>query len=149
MATVAERLHEGDSEWFLDEDPVNHLVADLAAVGEGSAIRMFVGEGRPGLYNHPDFLWAARSAKQDRRVMIRIITGPLIITDESGFNGLLRLVEDRLVDEIYPLPERGEISPFRVIEDLDGGLLFCKELPVDDPLSPTPRYFLNLDLLSP
>lgn len=120
---------------------VKALVDDIKAVKKGGIIRIFCAEGSPLFYNDPQFLEAAKFAKHTQRAIIRVITGPVLLVDENGKNGLLHLKKKGIIDRLYHRPTRCWTAHFRVVET-DEGYRLCKEVP--HPPLPNEAHIANI-----
>ncbi|MBI3103615.1 hypothetical protein HYZ05_01615 [Candidatus Daviesbacteria bacterium] len=121
MASSSERevTHPG-GEWVPVEKPVESLEQDLLAVRPGGTIRIFCGEADPLVYNDDRFLEAAKRAKKSGATLW-VITGPILLVDSAGRNGLLELAspEQDVVQKLYHRAARGSIPHFRIVDTID------------------------------
>jgi hypothetical protein len=121
------------------------LVDDLLAVRKGGTIRIFCAEATPSFYNREEFLTAARKVKEMENASIHVITGPIVVTDDKGFNGILHLAKKGIIDRLYHRSVRSHTAHFRVVET-DNGYRFHPELP--HPALDRKRHVANIGSLS-
>jgi len=127
MRSVEYRHYKRDPEWRHVTDPLEDLISDLLAVRKGGKIRIWSGEGNPAVYNDPRFRTAAEAAKSLREAEIVVITGPLLVVDNEGRNGLLELGREGIIT-LYHRLARGATAHFRVTEG-DEGYRYYTEYP--------------------
>lgn len=130
---------------FCNGNGVKALVDDIKAVKKGGIIRIFCAEGNPNFYNNREFLSAAKFAKHTQGASIHVITGPILLVDDNGNNGLLHLEKKRIIDRLYHRSVRSDTAHFRVVET-DNGYRFYPELP--HPPLDGERHVANIGSLS-
>lgn len=109
---------------LLAPDRAGMLAANMRAVSKHGVVRDYCGIAHPRTYNDYRFLDAARDAKDRQQALIRFITSSVVIVEENGFNGVLGLLEEGVIDKIHYLPERSVIPPFQVVDTEQGHLLY-------------------------
>jgi hypothetical protein len=118
MSTI-EREKTQTIEWLPVEKPLKSLVDDIRAVRKEGTIRIFCGEAHIAVYNEPGFLQAATYAKTTQKAKLWVITGPIMLIDEDGQNGVLLLKKRGIIDKLYHRAARGSTPHFRLVETED------------------------------
>lgn len=142
MAAKAEVL-----EWNVIPDRAGVLADNLRAVRPRGTIRIECGIAHPAIYNDPRVIEAFKEAKAKKDASIRVSTGPLLVTDENGVNGLVVLKEIDVLDKLYHRPDCG-ISPSEYTVETDVGYRYYKEDMRLRSIPITKRRALNLQGLS-
>lgn len=107
--------NERAPEWIPVERAVDALVEDIEAVADGGVVRIFCGEAGPDVYNQETFLKAVRDVTRCRAAKVFVVTGPLLLINDEGRNGLLSLHHEGSI-ELYHRLARGSAPHFRVVE---------------------------------
>lgn len=94
---------------------IDEFVEDMGTVCEGGVIRVLTGEATP--FNDKRVTDALRAAKAKPGALIRIITGPIVLLNKEGSNGLMDLPDrDTIIDELRHRPVRAHSEHFRVVQ---------------------------------
>lgn len=116
-----------EPEWLPVSDPVGRLTNDLLAVRPGGAVFVLCGEAHPDVYNDDRVLETMRYIARTSGAEIQVSTGPLLLVDQCGGNGLLQLAADGVIRRLYHRPNRGHVFHFRLVETVDGAYRFYRE----------------------
>lgn len=131
------------SEWVPVARPIESLVEDLDAVRPGGIIRIFCGEANPTVYNDHHFLTSVRHVTQDRGARLHVITGPVILVDSYGMNGLILLKEEGVIERLAHRRARYAAGHFRVVET-ERTYRYYAECPHDPLLAVEQRHCADL-----
>ena len=127
---------------------IQALIEDLAAARAEGTVRIFCGEAEPAIYNDEGVRAAVEAAVRERGVTLRVLTGPILLIDDHGVNGLLEWAASGLIRQLCHRPERGFTAQFRVVET-DDGYCYREEFPHEALIDPDKQLVARLDLLSP
>lgn len=147
MAMVDQEPLSPDSEHIQSLEPVADLVQDLLSVRGEGIIRIFTGVAHPDMYNNQLVIEAIRYVRRVRDARLRILTGPLLMVDESGTNGLLRLVEEGCFERFACKTTRDSTPDSRTVEVENGFRCYQEGPPLD--VLPSQRRFRNPLWVSP
>lgn len=104
------------------ENPLEALLMDTQQVKEGGEIRIFTGNLVE--FNDPRFAQVLESVKKERSTTkLSIITGPILLTDDEGYNGILTLHKKGLVDQLIHEPTFG-CGPYHHLIETFEDLIF-------------------------
>lgn len=119
--SLFERLKaEAEACRYLETYSPAQVAAEFEQVRRGGKIRIFTGEANPAVWNQEHVVQALTDAKEEQGAEIHVLTGPIVIVDENGFNGLLHLRRLGFVDLLYARGRRESTPHYRVVETEDG-----------------------------
>lgn len=146
MPALERKIDFSSEEWLPVTGPVDRLIDDLRAVRRRGTIRIFCGEANPDVYNER-FLETAEYVNRKLDAVILIMAGPIIVVNDSDFNGVLAAHKKGFISQLHFRPARFSTAHFRVIETPDG-YRFYTEAP-HRPVPTEEREALNFAPISP
>lgn len=109
-------------------NPLTSLLEDVPELIKGGQIRIRTGDLLE--YSDPRFAQTLEVAKLTKWAVVRIITGPILVEDDAGFNGILYLRARGKIDELLISPSLGADSYYHLIET-EKGIRFYEEQVAD------------------
>jgi hypothetical protein len=101
--------------WIPVQRPRELFLRDLRAARPGGVVRVWSGELNPMAYDSDAVEDTVRRLSMELGVDIRFLAGPLIATDDQGWNRVLQLAEENVV-KVRFRETRTSIQHFRVVE---------------------------------
>jgi hypothetical protein len=97
-------------------EKTERITERIKLVKNGGKVKILCGEGNYRVYNQQELIAAFKYAKDVKQATIQVVIGPVVSTDNTGWNGLLELEKEGKI-EIYYRPQRGALFHFGVFEE--------------------------------
>ncbi len=127
---------EVPSQWVPVQDYGADMVRDMLSVKDGGKVRILPCSASLDVFNQSSFIDAARTISKTKAAGITIFTGPVIVTREDGFSGLLQLADEGVLSLVHD-SSVSLLNHNHTVEQDNGLILYEEE--VHNPFDLTPR----------